>query len=347
MVEDISVEQFVEMLAKGDITPIDVRSPGEFAEGTVPGSVNVPLFDNDERAQIGIIYKQQSVEAAKERGLEIVAAKLPAFIRELQQVSGRKAFFCWRGGMRSKTSATLLSILAGRVYRVQGGIRAYRRWVVETLEQYRLEKPLLVVNGYTGTGKTNILRSLHRKGYPVLDLEGLAGHRGSIFGGIGLEPRNQRTFESLLVHELIRLRHAPYILMEAESKRVGKAVLPDFLVEAKERAPQLFLELPPEARVEQIVADYDPERHKTLCFEAFERIERKIHTPAARDIRDALTRDDFRTAVALLLEYYYDPRYEHTISEYGAERIVIRAGNVQDAERKIESYVKKAFPQAN
>jgi len=346
LVEDITVEQFVELLGRGDLTPIDVRSPGEFAEGTVPGSVNVPLFDNEERARIGTIYKQQSVEAAKEAGLEIVSAKLPAFIRELQGQPGRKAFFCWRGGMRSKTASTLYSILGGRVYRVQGGIRAYRRWVVETLQSYELKQPLLVLNGYTGTGKTNILRSLHAKGYPVLDLEGLAAHRGSIFGGVGLEPHNQRTFDSLLVHELIRLRHSPYILMEAESRRVGKAVLPEFLVDAKERAPQLFLELPMEARVTNIVSDYEPERFKAQCVEAFERIERKIHTPAARDIRDALARDDFREAVRGLLEYYYDPRYEHTISEYGAERTVIRAATTMEAERKIESYVKRAFPLA-
>ncbi|MCI3923912.1 tRNA 2-selenouridine(34) synthase MnmH [Paenibacillus sp. TRM 82003] len=347
MIEDITVEQFVELLGRGDITPIDVRSPGEFSEGTVPGSLNVPLFDDDERRQIGIIYKQESVEAAKERGLEIVSAKLPAFIRELQGLPGRKAMFCWRGGMRSKTSATLLSILAGRVYRVQGGIRAYRRWIVDTLQSYELTQPLVVLNGYTGTGKTNLLRSLHRKGYPVLDLEGLAAHRGSIFGGVGLEPHNQRTFDSLLVHELIRLRNSPYILMEAESKRVGKAVLPPFLVEAKEKAPQLFLELPTEARVRNIIGDYEPHRFKAQCIEAFRHIERKIHTPAAKEIDEALHRDDFAVAVELLLGYYYDPRYEHTISEYGVERTTVRAATMQDAEMKVEAYLRKAFPRAN
>ena len=344
MVEDITVEQFVALLAKGDITPIDVRSPGEFVEGTVPGSVNVPLFDDEERKEIGIIYKQTSVAAAKERGLELVAAKLPSYIRELQSLPGRKAMFCWRGGMRSKTSATLLSLLEGKVYRVQGGIRAYRRWVVETLRTWEWTTPLVVLNGYTGTGKTKLLRSLHAKGYPVLDLERLAAHRGSIFGGVGLEPHNQRTFDALLAHELMRLRRSPYVLMEAESRRVGKAVLPEFLVEAKERAPQLFLELPTEVRVENILADYEPFRFKAECMEAFRHIERKIHTPAARDIRDALERDAFADAVRLLLEYYYDPRYEHTISEYNAERIHLRARTMQEAEERIEAYVKRTFP---
>jgi tRNA 2-selenouridine synthase len=342
--EEITVEQFVALLAKGDITPIDVRSPGEFAEGTVPGSVNVPLFDNEERREIGIIYKQQSMEAAKERGLELVSAKLPALIRELQSLPGRKAMFCWRGGMRSKSAAMLLSIVAGKVYRIKGGIRAYRRWVVDTLQTYEWKTPLIVINGYTGTGKTRLLRSLHRKGYPVLDLEGIAAHRGSIFGGVGLEPHNQRTFDALLVHELIRLKDSPFVLMEAESRRIGKAVLPDFLVEAKERAPQLFLELPTDVRVNNIMSDYEPQQFKSQCIEAFRHIEKKIHTPAARDIGQAMERDDFPEAVRLLLEHYYDPRYEHTITEYNAERTVLRARSMQEAEEKMEAYVKRAYP---
>lgn len=346
MVEDITVEQFVALLAKGDITPVDVRSPGEFAEGTVPGSVNVPLFDDRERRDIGINYKQISVDAAKELGLEIVAGKLPEFIRKMQSLPGRKAVFCWRGGMRSKASATLLSLVAGKVYRVQGGIRAYRRWVVETLAGFEWKPPLVVLGGYTGTGKTEALRRLQRKGYPALDLEGLAGHRGSIFGGVGTSPRNQRTFEALLVHELIRLNHSPYVLMEAESRRVGKVMMPEFLVAAKERAIQLYLEMPVEERIRNILEDYEPEKHPQECLDAFARIERKIHTPVAREIRRAMENGEYADAVRGLLEYYYDPRYEHTVSEYNAERITLRVRNTEDAIERIEAYIKQAYPHA-
>lgn len=344
MVEDISVEQLIALLNKGDLTPVDVRSPAEFMESTVPGSVNVPLFDNEERAVIGTIYKQQGFDAAKERGLEIVSAKLPGWIRELQALPGRKAFFCWRGGMRSRTAATLFSILEGKVYRVNGGIRAYRRWIVHTLENYVWDTPLVLINGYTGTGKTDLLRSLHRKGYPVLDLEGLAAHRGSIFGGIGLAQHNQRTFDALLVHELIRLKGRPFILMEAESRRIGRAVMPEFLLEAKMRAPQLVLELPMEVRVANIISSYEPHQFKEQCLEAFRQIERKIHTPIAKDIRTAIEREDFPEAVRLLLEHYYDPRYEHAFAGESGERIVIRAASMMGAEQKIESYLKRTFP---
>ncbi|WP_274365492.1 tRNA 2-selenouridine(34) synthase MnmH [Paenibacillus thermotolerans] len=341
MVEDISVEEFVALLNKGGIVPIDVRSPGEFEEGTIPGSLNIPLFDNEERREIGIAYKQESVDAAKDRGLEIVSAKLPQFIRELQSIPGRKAVFCWRGGMRSKTSATLLSIVAGRVYRVKGGIREYRRWVVDTLQSWNFTQQAIVINGYTGTGKTAILRMLHEKGYPVLDLEALAGHRGSIFGAVGMEPNNQRTFDSLLVHELIRLKDTPYLLMEGESRRIGKAIMPDFLVEAKERAVQLYLEMPVKERVRNILSDYAPEQYKAECLEAFRRIERKIHTPVAARIRKAMEEDRFAEAVQLLLEYYYDPKYEYTIGEYAAELVTLQADNVKEAAEKIEVYLKK------
>lgn len=341
VIEDITVEQFLALLAEGDVTPVDVRSPGEFEEGTVPGSVNVPLFDNEERAEIGTIYKQQSPEAATDRGLEIVSAKLPSFIRELQQLPGRKVMFCWRGGMRSRTSATLYSLVSGKVYRLQGGIRAYRKWVVETLQTYELKSSLIVLNGYTGTGKTKLLRSLHRKGYPVLDLEAFAGHRGSIFGGIGMKPHNQRQFDALLAQELLRLRNSPYMLIEGESRRIGKTVLPDFLLEAKTRAPQLFLELPLEVRVRNILEDYDPVHHKAACLEAYRRIERRIHTPVAKEIRAAMEEDRFEEAVRLLLEYYYDPRYEHSISQYAPERTVIRVSTMEAAEAKLEAYLRK------
>jgi tRNA 2-selenouridine synthase len=339
LVEDITVEQFVAEVMNGDVTPIDVRSPGEFAEGTVPGSYNIPLFDNQERHEIGTIYKQQSIEAAKARGVEIVAAKLPAMIRELQSIPGRKAIFCWRGGMRSKTAATLLSILAGKVYRVQGGFRAYRQWVVQTIETFEWKPRLIVINGYTGTGKTKILRSLQAQGYPVIDLESIAAHRGSIFGGIGLAAHNQRTFDALLIQSCLRLQTHPYVLMEAESRRVGKVVIPEFLYAAKAKAQQLIIHLPMEQRVSNILADYEPHLYSEAVMSAFERIERKIHTPAATAIRTYLQQEDYAAATRLLLEYYYDPRYAHVIAEYDVQRTNIVAQSAEDAQMQIMSFL--------
>src|SRR5690606_12633367 len=182
-----------------------------------PGSVNIPLFDDEERAVIGTLYKQVSFEAAKQKGLEVVSAKLPQFIRQIAAIPGPKAVFCWRGGMRSKTTATLLSLMDIRVARLQGGFRSFRRWVVDYLEHYKLEAEAIVINGYTGSGKTKLLKQLEQMGLPVVDLEGMAGHRGSVFGQVGLTPNNQKTFESLLALRLKELTNSPYILIEAES----------------------------------------------------------------------------------------------------------------------------------
>lgn len=344
MVQEITIEQLLEPYRAGAVTLIDVRSPSEFADSTIPGSRNIPLFNDEERAEIGTIYKQVSVEAAKQRGLEIVSAKLPAFIREFAEIPGRKAVFCWRGGMRSKTSATLLGLMDIRVHRLQGGFRAFRQWVVGTLEQFELRPPAVVVNGYTGSGKTSLLQRLENEGYPVLDLEGMAGHRGSVFGQVGLAPNNQKTFEALLALRLLELQEAPYVLLEAESKRIGKVMVPDFLMEAKAWGVQLFLELPTQERVRHILEDYEPERHAEACLEAFARIKKRIHTPVAAEIQGHLEEGRYAEAVALLLVYYYDPRYEHASLQYEGEKLVCKAETIEEAMELVRDRLRERFP---
>jgi len=313
--QDITIEELREQQKTKEFVTIDVRSPSEYRESTIPGSINIPLFDDQERAEIGTLYKQTSVQAAKERGLEIVSAKLPAFIREFAQIPGKKVVFCWRGGMRSRTTATLLSLMDIHVYRLSGGYRAYRRWVVETLAAYEMKPKVVVLHGLTGTGKTAILRRLEAEGYPVLDLEQLAGHRGSIFGAVGLKANNQKTFESLLLEKLLALQDAPYVVLEAESKRIGKVVLPDFLVQKKEAGLAIQIEAPVEVRVQRILEDY-PTEDKEVYLNAFRAIRERIHTPIAKEIAAHLEAEEYEPAIRLLLEYYYDPRYNNATEQY-------------------------------
>lgn len=331
MFQDIDIDELLEIRRRHDAVLIDVRSPSEYEDFTIPGSRNIPLFDDAERSEIGTLYKQTSIQAAKERGLEIVSRKLPAFIKRFTEIPERKVVYCWRGGMRSKTTATVLSLMGIHVYRLNGGIRQYRKWVVDTLETFQFRPHCIVLNGYTGTGKTQILQRLAQEGYPVLDLEELAGHRGSIFGQIGLQPKNQKQFEGALLLELLRLNGQPCVFMEAESKRIGKVTLPEFLVEAKERGTQYFLELPQAERVRQIIADYEPDKHQAECLHAFERIQKRIHTPAAAEIERCLHEGRFEPAVALLLEYYYDQRYEYAASRYPSEPIPLRIESIGQA----------------
>jgi tRNA 2-selenouridine synthase len=337
---DISLEQLLELQKKQEVTLVDVRSPSEYANATIPGSRNIPLFDDAERAEIGTIYKQVGVREAKERGLAIVSAKLPAFVKVFQEIPGEIVVFCWRGGMRSKSTAAVLALMGIRAYRLVGGYRAYRRWVVKTLESLPFRPKTYVVHGHTGTGKTTILRRLKALGYPVLDLEAYAGHRGSVFGHVGMSAHNQKTFDALLMQDLLTLQDAPYVLMEAESNRIGKVVLPEAIVRWKEMGEPIRIEMPLDARVRQILDDYRPQTHKQAYLEAFGRIKSRIHIPIAAEIEALIREDRFAPAVELLLRHYYDPRYANKAGQYPDDRgVTLQVGSVEEAVREIRAYL--------
>jgi tRNA 2-selenouridine synthase len=339
--QDITLEELIELQQKKELITIDVRSPSEFKDSSIPGSVNIPLFNDEERAEVGTLYKQMNVQAAMDRGLEIVSAKLPAFIRTFREIKEQKAVFCWRGGMRSKTSATVLSLMGIRVYRLIGGVRAYRKWVVDALGHMELPEKAYVLNGNTGSGKTDILRRLKEQGYPILDLEGMANHRGSIFGQIGLEANNQKTFESLLVQDVRKYKDSPYMLLEAESKRVGKEVLPEIINHFKERGTQLVIDLPMAERVKCIMQEYKPDEHKEECLQAFAGIKKRIHTPISQEIEAHLKAERFEEAVQLLLEHYYDPRYEHATHQYNPDQMMVKAQTIDEAVDEIANFLKQ------
>ncbi|MBW8351083.1 tRNA 2-selenouridine(34) synthase MnmH [Bacillus sp. IITD106] len=348
MFRDITVEDMMALKEKGKIALIDVRSPSEFNHSTIPGSLNIPLFNDEERAEVGTLYKQVSPEAAQERGLEIVSAKLPDFIKAFKQLDKEISVFCWRGGMRSKTSATVLDLMNVKVNRLQGGVRAYRKWVVDKMERMELPPKAFVLNGNTGTGKTLILRTLQKEGYPVIDLEEMANHRGSIFGQIGLQPHNQKTFDSLLIERLEQVKDSFYVLFEGESKRVGRVVLPDAFHDFKENGIQIFIEMPIEERIHHILEDYQPWKYKEECMEAFRKIKSRIHTPIASQIDECLKTEEFSLAVKLLLEYYYDPRYKFSADQYPeSHKVTLQVQNVEEAVEKIKNLIGRSSKTGN
>lgn len=343
MVQDVTLQKLFDIQNKEAHTMIDVRSPKEFAEFTIPGSINIPIFTDDERAEVGTIYKQVGPKAAKERGLEIFSAKLPEFIKSFNSIQTSKTVFCWRGGMRSKTAATVLDLMGNHAFRLSGGIRSYRQWVVQTLADYNITSKAYVLNGNTGSGKTILLEKLEASGYPVLDLEGMASHRGSIFGQIGLKPSNQKNFESHLVEKLLTYQDAPFLFMEGESKRIGKVTIPDFLYNHKENGMQIFINLPIEERVKNILEDYQPWNTPEKFMEAFQLIKKRIHTPIAKEIEDHLIAEEYSTTVQLLLHYYYDPRYEHAAEGYPDDKkVVIQAQTVDEAFEQILGLINAA-----
>src|SRR5699024_9345903 len=165
--------------------------------------------------------------------------------------------------------------------------------VVDYLKNASFQPELIVLNGFTGTGKTEILKRLKAHGYPIIDLEGMANHRGSIFGQVGKTPSNQKRFDALLTEEILRYQDAPFVFIEGESKRIGRALMPDFLYDKKENGAQVFIQLPMEERIQNILHDYQPWKYPDEINEAFQIIKKRIHTPVAKEIDDALYRQNY------------------------------------------------------
>ncbi|WP_217587268.1 tRNA 2-selenouridine(34) synthase MnmH [Lentibacillus saliphilus] len=340
MIRDITVQNILKAHKKAPLTLVDVRSPKEFKEATIPGSINIPIFSDEERAEVGTLYKQKGPDIAKQRGLELFSAKLPQFIADFKVINTDITVFCWRGGMRSKTAATVLDLMGIQASRLSGGYRAYRKWIVNWINNEPFHPNFYVLNGYTGSGKTAILKALQEQGEPVIDLERMAGHRGSIFGQIGLEPSNQKTFDALLFNDMVRYQNASHVFIEGESKRIGKVMLPDSLYKKKEEGKQVFIKLPIQERVNNILSDYHPWDDADAFKEAFKLIKKHIHTPIAKDIEDHLKNKQFHEAVKLLLIHYYDPRYDHAIRQNkNIHSIIIEAKTTAEAVDKVTELI--------
>ncbi len=292
---------------------VDVRSPQEFAQGHIPGAHNLPLFSDDERAQVGTCYKHQGRPAAIQLGLELVGPRLAALGQELRRLGQHNTplrLHCWRGGMRSGSIAWLANTLEVPVQLLEGGYKAYRRWVLETFER---PWPLLVLGGRTGTGKTDLLLALQRQGAAVVDLEGLAHHRGSSFGGLGLpaQPSSEH-YENRLAASLQGHKGQGPIWIEAESAQVGRCRIPAGLWRQMGEAPAIEIQRPLTERVEQLVAVYGSHGQEALR-QATERIARRLGPQRTTAALEAIDGCDWAGACLQMLEYY-DRCYDHELS---------------------------------
>ncbi len=298
----------------GAETVIDVRTPAEHAKGAIAGSVNIPLFSDGERAELGTLYKQVGRGTAVGRGQEIVGKRLKEFVSAFEPHRERRLLvYCARGGMRSASVVKLLELLDYRVAQLPGGYKAFRNYLLAELERL-VPQRIVVIHGQTGVGKTRILRQLPN----MLDLEDLAQHRSSLFGGVNRRPRTQQQFEAHLLQALQALDPSRPVWVEGESRKVGPVMLPKPLMVAMKQGTCVLLTASLETRVRRIVEEYSGDDPGTLpqLVAALRTLAPLFGKARTEELVDKLQAGDSETVVRSLLVDYYDSRYRHAMRQY-------------------------------
>lgn len=328
---------------EGDYILIDVRSPGEYNEATIPGAINIPLFTDEERKQIGTVYVNESVEKAKQLGIEAVANKLPVIFQEISRLDrqyDKLIFFCARGGMRSGSISSLMISLGINAFKLSGGYKAYRKIINEELPKLNEGVKYIVLRGKTGTGKTEILNCLKNNGYDVLDLENAANHRGSLLGNVGLgEGKSQKYFETC-IYEMLRHRKSNFVFVEGESKRIGNVIVPGFIFDSMSNGIHVFIDADLNFRSKLIIREYTKENNcKEEIFQCLDKLSKYISEKNIVRYKALVSEEKYEEVTAELMEKYYDPMYMNAINKYkfAAEF------EIQDIElscREIEAWAK-------
>lgn len=303
----LSVDIFLDKSC--NLPVIDVRSPGEYAAGHIPGAHNIPLFDNEERAQVGTSYKQTGREEAILLGLDLIGPKMRSFVEKARSLApaGEALVHCWRGGMRSESFAWLLNTAGIKAHTLTGGYKAYRKYL---LSSFRQPANLMILGGATGSGKTAILHALAESGEQVIDLEAIAHHRGSAFGGIGLPPQpTTEQFHNNIYHYWQKLDFSQRIWLEDESFSIGQVQLPHELWEQIRQAPMLQVILPKAERVKRLVEEYGQLSREAL-HSAILKIQKRLGGLRAQQAAEALMHNRLEEVAGILL-FYYDKSYRN------------------------------------
>ncbi len=340
-VDSLSPEEFLQNSKEGCI--IDVRTPAEFEKGHIPGAFNIPLFTDDQRAVVGTIYKRQGKEKAVIKGLEFVGPEMKDMVLKAKKFSGGKLLYvhCWRGGMRSASMAWLFETAGMKCYTMKGGYKAYRHSFHQLLEQNSWE--CIVIAGPTGSGKTAILYSLREMGEQVLDLEGLAHHKGSAFGSLGELPQStNEQYENDIHHNFRNYSSDKPVWVEGESKSIGRNFISDDLFEMLINADTVHLNPDFEYRVKRLVVDYAG-YSKDELIHSFEKISKRLGCLRTQNAVEAVQSGKFDVAVRIGLKYY-DKTYQHSIDSRSGRRVNIDVGSDEPhitAKRLKDNYRKK------
>lgn len=293
---------------------IDVRSESEYQKAHIPGAINIPLLTNEHRVLIGTCYKQQGREAAVQLGLKLIGPKMADLfsLYKNAEIEGKKLlFYCWRGGLRSQISTTIYAWGGSKPFLLNGGYKSFRTWIHS---QFNKEIKLHVISGSTGSGKTEILHLLQKKGEQIIDLEGLAFHKGSAFGGLGFPPQpHTEAYENALGINISELDLSKRVFIENESRLIGHCFLPlDFWTQMQ-NAPILEIKVNKQTRVKRLVSEYahfDIE----LLKEKTNVLRKKLGGQHANDAIEFLENQEFEKWIDTLL-VYYDKTYQYSVEK--------------------------------
>lgn len=331
-IQKVSVEKFLDLSLK--IPVLDVRSPGEFSHAHIPDAYSIPLFSDEERKIIGTTYKQVSRKNAIKTGLDFFGPKMKNIVCRTEEISKEKTAFksltntaekelqifekqkvaihCWRGGMRSGAVAWLLDLYGFEVYILEGGYKAFRNWALAQLSK---DYNFKLIGGYTGSGKTLLLKELEKQGKTVIDLEGIACHKGSAFGGLDKIPQpSNEMFENLLAFQLFKAlagNPGQEIWLEDESQRIGNLNMPIILWNLFRTKPLYFLDVPFEQRLEYLTEEYG-HYPKELLVNAIIRIQKRLGGLETKNAIGFLLENDLENCFSILLKYY-DKHYEKAL----------------------------------
>jgi len=329
---------------------IDVRSPDEFDDDHLPGAINLPVLDNQQRETVGTIYKQQSPFAAKKIGAAMVSENIARHLRESlfdHPREWRPLIYCWRGGQRSGAMTTILRQIGWDALQLEGGYKAYRRHVVEMLDTTPGRFKYRIIKGATGSAKTRVLHAIRRLGGQTIDLEGLAEHKGSVLGLVpDTRQPSQKTFESRLLAQLLQLDPDRPVFIEAESRKIGCLHVPEAMIASMRASPCIAIEAPRPARVAFLLGDYayftDQVDHLCQRLDALKNIRGAEAISRWRELARAA---DWNALVDTLLGEHYDPLYvrsqETNYRISGQSEQTIRAESLD--ERSIERLAAEAI----
>ena len=329
-----------DFLKSGEEIPIiDVRSPLEYERGHIPGAFNIPLLSNNEREVVGTLYKSKGQDKAFMKALEFTGPKMAGFVKEANKYQKDKKLlvYCWRGGKRSGSMAWLFNTSGIETKILEGGYKAYRNYIHDL---FSIPKNIIVLGGFTGSGKTEILKELKEQ-HQVIDLEALAHHKGSAFGFIGQKPQpTTEQFENNLAIEWMKLNYNEIIFLEDESKMIGSVHLPDEIYSKIRNSSVIFINVPKEDRIKRLIIDYAG-FDNSLIKSALDKIIKRLGGQNYNKAISSLEINDYATIANVSL-VYYDKAYLYGLNKRDENKIykmTIENSDPKFAAKMIDSYI--------